>query len=471
MAGVNIGNSAPGLGRLAAAIGGGPMGGYRQGYEGELKLQSGLAQALAQQEASRASARLHNLQADAEEAQVKARNPQAVLSSALTANGIPTDEGSAITHFLQTGKLGGKYSAGPTDMGPVAPAPEWQDKLGPVARSLGTISQALALGDKSVENVAKAEGMRREQGLSDGVLAGTVDPTRFAQSQYAAKGSAPYSFHEYGTGNNLTGKVDDSTGPAQRFGAYRNAETGNQNAAAGAHKASAASSYASADNSRAHAAESRQRTEQGARGGDIIPVTQADGSVLLVNKVTGLSRQAVGMDGKPVAKATAADKPLPEGAQKQLTGARNVQEAARDYMAKLQNWSKTDMLSPTQRATMGSAYNNLMLQAKEAYNLGVLNGPDYDILQSVVADPTKLKSALIPTDALTKQAQELQRIAGNIEAQVLRSHGKPAPASVPIPAAAAAKGAPKKITSDADYNALPSGAEFIAPDGSHRRKP
>jgi hypothetical protein len=30
---------------------------------------------------------------------------------------------------------------------------------------------------------------------------------------------------------------------------------------------------------------------------------------------------------------------------------------------------------------------------------------------------------------------------------------------------------PKKIASKADYDALPSGAEFIAPDGSHRRKP
>jgi len=30
---------------------------------------------------------------------------------------------------------------------------------------------------------------------------------------------------------------------------------------------------------------------------------------------------------------------------------------------------------------------------------------------------------------------------------------------------------PKQIKSDADYAALPSGAEFIAPDGSHRRKP
>jgi len=35
----------------------------------------------------------------------------------------------------------------------------------------------------------------------------------------------------------------------------------------------------------------------------------------------------------------------------------------------------------------------------------------------------------------------------------------------------AAPTAPKKISTDADYNSLPSGAEFIAPDGSHRRKP
>lgn len=34
-----------------------------------------------------------------------------------------------------------------------------------------------------------------------------------------------------------------------------------------------------------------------------------------------------------------------------------------------------------------------------------------------------------------------------------------------------AGGAPKKIASKAEYDALPSGAEFIAPDGSRRRKP
>jgi hypothetical protein len=39
------------------------------------------------------------------------------------------------------------------------------------------------------------------------------------------------------------------------------------------------------------------------------------------------------------------------------------------------------------------------------------------------------------------------------------------------PEASAATAGPKKIASDAEYDALPSGAEFIDPDGKRRRKP
>lgn len=46
--------------------------------------------------------------------------------------------------------------------------------------------------------------------------------------------------------------------------------------------------------------------------------------------------------------------------------------------------------------------------------------------------------------------------------------GAPAPAGGQ---AAPSPGQPVEIKNDADYEALPSGAEFIAPDGSHRRKP
>lgn len=45
------------------------------------------------------------------------------------------------------------------------------------------------------------------------------------------------------------------------------------------------------------------------------------------------------------------------------------------------------------------------------------------------------------------------------------------PTAASAPAATATPAAPVKIASDADYNKLPSGSEFIAPDGSHRKKP
>lgn len=115
---------------------------------------------------------------------------------------------------------------------------------------------------------------------------------------------------------------------------------------------------------------------------------------------------------------------LPEAAQKQVLGARNVQQAVSDYQAKLATWSNSKMLSPDARAEMGNAYNNMMLQAKEAYNLGVLNGPDYAILQSVVKDPTKLTSIATSNEALSGQAGELSRIASNIEKNALNAHGK-----------------------------------------------
>ena len=58
------------------------------------------------------------------------------------------------------------------------------------------------------------------------------------------------------------------------------------------------------------------------------------------------------------------------------------------------------MLKPSARAGIGTKYNNMLLQAKEAYNLGVLNGPDYEILQTVITDPRSLTGIATPKKAL-----------------------------------------------------------------------
>lgn len=111
---------------------------------------------------------------------------------------------------------------------------------------------------------------------------------------------------------------------------------------------------------------------------------------------------------------------LPESQQKQLVGVNNLSNAITEYRKELEGFGKLDSLSPDARARMGTKYNNMMLQAKEAYNLGVLNGPDFDILQSVITDPRSLKGAITSKKALDTQASELDRImqgVGNVSSK------------------------------------------------------
>lgn len=103
-------------------------------------------------------------------------------------------------------------------------------------------------------------------------------------------------------------------------------------------------------------------------------------------------------------------KPLGETQKKQLTGIGSLNSAIGEYLTEMESWSNGKAVTPSGRAEMGTKYNNMMLQAKEAYNLGVLNGPDYEILQSVVTDPTSPKGMFTPNAALKKQAEELRRM-------------------------------------------------------------
>lgn len=117
-----------------------------------------------------------------------------------------------------------------------------------------------------------------------------------------------------------------------------------------------------------------------------------------------------------------------EAAKKQLSGIEALNGSINEYVSELGDWSKAKMLSPDARAAMGTKYNNMMLQAKEAYNLGVLNGPDYQILTSIVADPTSASSLLLSNDAMKKQATELSRIMGTV-AKATRGAGANAEAT------------------------------------------
>lgn len=122
-----------------------------------------------------------------------------------------------------------------------------------------------------------------------------------------------------------------------------------------------------------------------------------------------------------------------EGA-KQVTGATNLKSAIDDYQAKLKNFGTLDMVNPNARADMGQAYNTMMLQAKEAFNLGVLNGKDWEILQKVVTDPTSPNALLLSKNTMNKQSEELAKTANNAIKNVYEVHQKPIPTNMQMPA-------------------------------------
>lgn len=98
--------------------------------------------------------------------------------------------------------------------------------------------------------------------------------------------------------------------------------------------------------------------------------------------------------------------------QKQVTGAQNTVNAINEFKKELETFDprSLDSLSPSARAKMQTKYRNMQLQAKEAYNLGVLNGPDLTIIEQLVADPTSYKGAYIGKQGIDAQASELSRI-------------------------------------------------------------
>jgi hypothetical protein len=155
-------------------------------------------------------------------------------------------------------------------------------------------------------------------------------------------------------------------------------------------------------------------------------IVEREDGTYLVNTRTGQA-QPIMAGGQPL---MGKPKPLPEGLNKQVTGSVNLSDAITDYQTKIKNFSTVDFANPDKRAEMGNSYNNMMLQAKEAYNLGVLNGPDYAILQKVVRDPTNPSSLLFTNKALDKQAENLRNTAQSIVKNAYMSQGREVPADI-----------------------------------------
>jgi hypothetical protein len=299
--------AAPGLGRLAMAIGGsgGPLGAYQQAYDNQLGLQSKLAQAMASIEAHGAAAEASRAKAKQDDAETSIISGRGDVGDELLAAAAGTDIPTvrAYREQLRTGKAA--TTGSPTGY------PEIDEQIGirpsPVVSS--AVAQAIAkhaprtavyrtsAKDMKADDLAKAESIYREGDLSDAIIAGTGNRNTIAGAQAAAGGKA--LFHADSTGAVL----DQFTGGLDTSNPMAGSTIGLRGAQAGAQKANAAQSYASADASKALADQRRQVTANGPGPGKV-PVgyryTRGEDGEVRLEPIPGGPKDPNAQTGKPL---------------------------------------------------------------------------------------------------------------------------------------------------------------------------
>lgn len=147
------------------------------------------------------------------------------------------------------------------------------------------------------------------------------------------------------------------------------------------------------------------RAKNGAGGGDdkvLVQVQQPDGSVVYVPRNQAVGKQA----------------PRPQGSggadrQKKIQALANAHDALSSFEKTLTTTGAT-LLPGTDKSALETDYENLQLQMKEMYNLGVLNGPDLALMRRIVNDPTSFKGRVSAFGSGDEQTARIQAQIGKL---------------------------------------------------------
>lgn len=415
------------------------------------------------------------------------RTPEASINRVSAAFGVPLDNVGDVATALQTGRID-RFDP---NAGPAMPTPEWAapKNLGRIAQMFAAEQAVQGGATKDVAGYFKALTDQAEAGVAQGLTTGELTPLQVAQRMYALKGNAPYSFNEYGVGNQLEGTVDTSGPAATRYADYRTAQTGAQKANAVQSYASADASRASAENSRANAQKTRQEMLDG--------VNPTGGKAPTGYRWVGNALEPIpGGPADPATKGAKLAKPPTEGQAKALMfGSRMaIADEVINELGKtgnnLPNMTKQAVESiPLVGNALGMGANKLLAsegqqrveQAQRDFINAVLRRESGAAIADSEFDNARKQYFPQPGDtpAVLRQKAANRRTA--IEGMKAEFGEQSMPQFLDIvrgarstrqaPGKAAAPAAPTKIATDADYAALPSGARFQAPDGSVRVKP
>lgn len=136
-----------------------------------------------------------------------------------------------------------------------------------------------------------------------------------------------------------------------------------------------------------------------------------------------------GLPSNEAARAYRADqyKPLEEGKAKKVNGAAYYQDALDKYVQVINSVDITDLANPQVRKRIDSAYNTAMLTGKNAFDLGVLNGGDERILNSLLPNYKDVSQLLTTKETIKDLAQAQKEYGTGVILKEYGSANKPVP--------------------------------------------
>ena len=93
-----------------------------------------------------------------------------------------------------------------------------------------------------------------------------------------------------------------------------------------------------------------------------------------------------------------------------VIGTQNTKNAIKEYREKVKGMSTLEFYTPNSKALLETDYAAMLLLAKEAFNLGVLNPNDRVIMEEIIKNTVNWKSALLTKETLDKQAATLDKM-------------------------------------------------------------
>lgn len=110
---------------------------------------------------------------------------------------------------------------------------------------------------------------------------------------------------------------------------------------------------------------------------------------------------------------------------------KNMRTAITDYITDLQGTDARFVFpGSTKGAELGTKFTNLQMQLKNLYELGAITGPDLQLLNNAVTDPTSMLGRYKGKESLGKQVEVISGILTKNEKNLYETYKQPIPANL-----------------------------------------